>query len=72
MYGFPGEDSIMARAIDRHTDGFEIPGFGEHHLGCPCEEMTEEQYEEDNGESCKCEELYEQDAEDAKIPDYDY
>ena len=67
MLGFPGEDSIMARAIDAHTDGFDVPGFGEHRHGCPCHDMTEEEYDEDNGESCECEEIIRQDAEDARV-----
>lgn len=47
MLSFPGEDSIMARAIDAHCDGFETPGFGEHRHGCPCHDMTEEEYDEE-------------------------
>ena len=67
MLSFPGEDSIMARAIDAHTDGFDVPGFGEHRCGCPCHDMTEEEYDEDEGESCRCEDIAHEEAEDARV-----
>ena len=56
MYSFPGEDSIMARNLEV-WEGTEIPDFGAHLLTCPCDEMTEEEYEEDLGSSCKCQEI---------------
>ena len=65
MLSFPGEDRIMQAAQER-WEGTEIPDFGEHRHGCPCHDMTEEEYEDDDGESCTCEDLALEEAEDAR------
>ncbi len=44
MYGFPGEDRIVEAARER-WEGQEVPEFGEHHPGCQCYDMTEDEYE---------------------------
>lgn len=66
MLSFPGESSIMARAIDAHCDGFETPDFGEHRHGCPCHDMTEEEYDEGGESKCKCEDLALEEEEDLR------
>jgi len=55
------------QAAHERWEGAEIPDFGEHRHGCPCHDMTEEEYDEDNGDSCECEEIIRQDAEDARV-----
>ena len=50
-----------------HRMRFETPGFGEHRHGCPCHDMTEEEYDEDDGESCRCEDIAHEEAEDARV-----
>ncbi len=66
MFAFPNEDSIMDAARER-WEGIEIPDFGEHRHGCPCHDMTEEEYDEDEGESCTCEDIANEEAEDARV-----
>ena len=65
MYGFPGEDRIVEAARER-WEGQEVPEFGEHHPGCQCYDMTEEEYEEDLGKSCTCAQRYQEDYENDK------
>lgn len=62
MCSFPGEDSIMARAIDAHTDGRDEPES--HHHRCPCHGMTDEEREEFPNYECECAELEAEDAAD--------
>ena len=66
MLSFPNEDRIMEAARER-WEGIEIPDFGEHRHGCPCHDMTEEEYDEDDGESCRCEDIAHEEAEDARV-----
>ena len=50
---FPNEDNIVARRQELFEPE-ETPEFGEHLLGCPCNDMTEEDYSND---PCICNEL---------------
>lgn len=66
MFSFPGEDRIMADAQER-AFGVEIPDYGNHHPGCACSQMTEEEYENDNECACNCEECYKEDRENDRV-----
>lgn len=65
MLSFPGEDRILQAAQER-WEGAEIPDFGEHRHGCPCHDMTEEEYDEGGESKCKCEDLALEEEEDLR------
>lgn len=66
-FGFPGEDSIRARAIDEYMKSQDEPES--HHPRCPCNGMTPEDREENPNCECICYELEAEDAEDAAVED---
>jgi hypothetical protein len=65
MVSFPGEDRIMQAAHER-WEGPEIPDFGEHRCGCPCHDMSEDEYDEGGESKCTCEDLANDEEEDLR------